>query len=140
MKYLSVNNFVNTTMKMEPNTTQINIVFSVRDAIEDKFGKVAAIPLLIFLTKANEANKEILNYNQIIEKYGEDLKITLPKPERSRNGYANIQINTDSTYSEKYETYYYRKQYGDLTNKVVAKATESQDMKQQHDVVDVLDI
>ena len=63
MKYLSVNNFVNTTMKMEPNTTQINIVFSVRDAIEDKFGKVAAIPLLIFLTKANEANKEILNYN-----------------------------------------------------------------------------
>ena len=140
MKYLSVNNFVNTTMKMEPNTTQINIVFSVRDAIEDKFGKVAAIPLLIFLTKTNEANKEILNYNQIIEKYGEDLKITLPKPERSRNGYANIQINTDSTYSEKYETYYYRKQYGDLTNKVVAKATESQDMKQQHDVVDVLDI
>ena len=140
MKYLSVNNFVNTTMKMEPNTTQINIVFSVRDAIEDKFGKVSAIPLLIFLTKANEATKEILNYNQIIEKYGEDLKITLPKPERSRNGYANIQINTGSTYSEKYQTYYYRKQYGDLTNKVVAKATESQDMKQQHDVVDVLDI
>ena len=125
---------------MEPSTTQINIVFSVRDAIEDQFGKVSAIPLLIFLTKDNNANKEILDYNQIIEKYGEDLKITLPKPERSRNGYANIQISTNSTYSEKYQTYYYRKQYGDLTNKVVAKATESQDMKQQHDVVDVLDI
>ena len=140
MKYLSVNNFVNTTMKIEPSTTQINIVFSVRDATEDQFGKVSAIPLLIFLTKDNNANKEILDYNQIIEKYGEDLKITLPKPERSRNGYANIQISTNSTYSEKYQTYYYRKQYGDLTNKVVAKATESQDMKQQHDVVDVLDI
>ena len=140
MKYLSVNNFVNTTMKLEPSTTQINIVFSVRDAIEDQFGKVSAIPLLIFLTKGNNANKEILDYNQIIEKYGEDLKITLPKPERSRNGYANMQISTNSTYSEKYQTYYYRKQYGDLTNKVVAKATESQDMKQQHDVVDVLDI
>ena len=140
MKYLSVNNFVNTTMKIEPSTTQINIVFSVRDATEDQFGKVSAIPLLIFLTKGNNANKEILDYNQIIEKYGEDLKITLPKPERSRNGYANIQISTNSTYSEKYQTYYYRKQYGDLTNKVVAKATESQDMKQQHDVVDVLDI
>ena len=29
---------------------------------------------------------------------------------------------------------------GDLTNKVVAKTTESQDLKQQHDVIDVLDI
>ena len=125
---------------MEPNTAQINIVYSVRDANEDKFGKVAAIPLLIFLTQANEPNKVILNYNQIIEKYGEELKITLPKPEISRNGFANIQIDTNSTYSEKYQTYYYKKQYGDLTNKVVAKATESQDMKQQHDVIDVLDI
>ena len=140
MKFLSVNNFVNTTLKLEPKTTQINIVFSVRDATEDQFGKVSAIPLLIFLTKKEDVNKIILDYNQIIEKYGEDLKITLPKPERSRNGYANMQISTESTYSEKYQTYYYRKQYGDLTNKVVAKAIESQDMKQQHDVVDVLDI
>ena len=140
MKFLSVNNFVNTTVKIEPDTTQINIVYSIKDAIEDKFGKVSAIPLLIFITKKNETNKMILDYNQIIEKYGEELRITLPKPERSRNGYANIQISTESTYSEKYQTYFYRKQYGDLTNKVVAKATESQDMKQEHDVVDVLDI
>ena len=140
MKFLSVNNFVNATMKIEPNTTQINIVFSVRDALEDQFGKVNAIPLLIFLTKVNNNTKEILDYNQIIEKYGEDLKISLPKPERSRNGFANIQISTASTYSEKYQTYFYKKQYGDLTNKVVAKATESQDLKQQHDAIDVLDI
>ena len=137
---LSVNNFVNTTLKLEPKTTQINIVYAIKDAIEDKFGKVSAIPLLIFLTKSEGGNKEILDYNQIIEKYGEDLKITLPKPERSRNGYANMQIDTESTYSEKYQTYYYKKQYGDLTNKVVSKATESQDMKQQHDVIEVLDI
>ena len=110
------------------------------DAIEDKFGKVNAIPLLIFLTKINETNKTILDYNQIIEKYGEELKISLPKPDRSRNGYANIQITTTSTYSEKYQTNFYKKQYGDLTNKVVAKATKSQDQKQQHDVIDVLDI
>ena len=140
MKFLSVNNFVNATMKLEPNTTQINIVFLIREAIEDKFGKVNAIPLLIFLTKINETNKTIMDYNQIIEKYGEELKISLPKPDRSRNGYANIQISTASTYSEKYQTYFYKKQYGDLTNKVVAKATESQDQKQQHDVIDVLDI
>ena len=57
-----------------------------------------------------------------------------------QQGYANIQISTASTYSEKYQTYFYKKQYGDLTNKVVAKATESQDQKQQHDVIDVLDI
>ena len=71
MKFLSVNNFVNTTMKLEPKTTQINIVYAIKDAIEDKFGKVSAIPLLIFLTKSEGLNKEILDYNQIIEKYGE---------------------------------------------------------------------
>ena len=65
MKFLSVNNFVNATMKIEPNTTQINIVFSVRDALEDKFGKVNAIPLLIFITKANENTKEILNNHSL---------------------------------------------------------------------------
>ena len=57
-----------------------------------------------------------------------------------QQGYPNIQISTASTYSEKYQTYFYKKQYGDLTNKVIAKATESQDQKQQHDVIDVLDI
>ena len=139
MKFLSVNNFVNTTMKIEQNTSQINVVFSVKDAIEDKFGKISANPLLIVITKA-DGNKEIWDYNTILEKYEEEIKITLPKTERSKNGYANMQISTTSTYSEKYQTYYYKKQYGDLTSKVITKAIESLDQKRQHDVIAVLDI
>ena len=126
-------------MKIEQNTSQINVVFSVKDAIEDKFGKINAIPLLIVITKADN-NKEVWDYNTILEKYEEEIKITLPKTERSKNGYANIQISTDSTYSEKYQTYYYKKQYGDLTSKVITKAIESLDQKRQHDVIAVLDI
>ena len=61
---------------------------------------------------------------------------------------ASMQSSTASTYSEKYQTYFNKKQYGDLTKKVVAKATESQDMKVHmhhlslhgnlHDVVGIL--
>ena len=40
----------------------------------------------------------------------------------------------------KYDTYYYQRQYGDITNKVITKAIESQEQKQEHDKVEVLDI
>ena len=56
--------------------------------------------------------------------------LPLPKPDRSKNGYANIQIKTESSYSEKYDTYYYQRQYGDITNKVITKEIESQEQKQ----------
>ena len=34
MKFLSVNNFVNTTMKIVDKATTINVVFSVKEAVE----------------------------------------------------------------------------------------------------------
>ena len=40
MKFLSANNFVNTTLKIEPKANKINVVFSAKEATEDKFGKV----------------------------------------------------------------------------------------------------
>ena len=138
MKFLSTTNFVNTTLKLNSKITQINIVYSVKDIVEDKFGKVGAIPLLIVIT--DDIGKQVWDYNTIIEKYGEEIKITLPKPDRSKNGYANIQIKTESSYSEKYDTYYFQRQYSDITNKVITKAIESQEQKQEHDKVEVLDI
>ena len=137
MKFLSINNFVNETLKLAPNTKQINIVFSVKEAIEDKFNKLSVTPLLIILTGET---KEVCDYNKILEKYGEEIKLTLPKTVKSKNGYANLQISTESTYSEKFESYYYKRQYGDLTNKVITKAIESKEQKEKHESVEVLDI
>ena len=136
MKFLSISEFVKETLKQAEKTTQINVVFSVNDAKEDKFGKIGAIPLLIFVTK--DANKEIWDYKTIKEKYGEEIKLTLPKPTRIKNGYANIIIYTEATYSEKFQTYYYKRCYGDLTNKVITKAIESQ--RQAQEQIEVLDI
>ena len=51
-----------------------------------------------------------------------------------------MQISTVATYSEKFQTYFYKKQYGDLTNKVIAKAVDSQEQKRKHDQAEVLDI
>ena len=71
MKFLSANNFVNTTLKLEPKAKRINVVFSVKETVEDKFGKINAIPLLVFISK--EEDKDIWDYNTIIEKYGEPI-------------------------------------------------------------------
>ena len=139
MKYLSVNNFVNTTIKIEDKAIQINVVFSTKDSFEDKFGKINVIPLLIVITK-DDNNKVVWDYDTILEKYEDDIKIGLPKCDKSKNGYANMQISTASTYSERYQTYYYKKQYGDLTNKVIARAVDSQEQKRKHEQIAVLDI
>ena len=139
MKFLSVNNFVNTTVKIEDNATIINVVFSTKDSAEDKYGKINVVPLLIVISKEDNS-KVIWDYNTIIEKYEEEIKISLPKCEKSKNGYANMQISTIAAYSEKFQTYFYKKQYGDLTNKVIAKAIESQEQKKKHDQIEVLDI
>ena len=138
MKFLSANNFVNITLKIEPKAIKINVVFAVKEAVEDKFGKVNAIPLLVFISK--EEGKDIWDYNTIIEKYGEPILISLPKPEKNKNGYANMQFSTEATYSEKYQTYFFKRQYGDLTNKVIAKANESQDQKLAHEQTEILDL
>ena len=137
MKFLSINNFVNATLKLEPKTSQINIVFSIKDAIEDKFNKLNVTPLLIILTTEERI---VYDYNKMLEKYGEEIKLTLPKTTKSKNGYANLQISTESSYSEKYDTYYYKRQYGDLTNKVITKAIESKEQKDKHEIVEVLDL
>ena len=139
MKYLSVNNFVNTTIKIEDKAIQINVVFSTKDSVEDKFGKINAIPLLIVITK-DDNSKVVWDYDTILEKYEDDIKLSLPKCEKSKNGYDNMQISTIGTYSEKFQTYFYKKQYGDLTNKVIAKAVDSQEQKRKCDQAEVLDI
>ena len=138
MKFLSANNFVNTTLKLEPKAKRINVVFSVKETVEDKFGKINAIPLLVFISK--EEDKDIWDYNTIIEKYGEPILISLPKPEKNKNGYANMQFSTEATYSEKYQTYFFRRQYGDISNRVVNKANESHNQKLAHEQTEILDL
>ena len=138
MKFLSANNFVNTTLKLEPKAKRVNVVFSVKETVEDKFGKINAIPLLVFISK--EEDKDIWDYNTIIEKYGEPILISLPKPEKNKNGYVNMQFSTEATYSEKYQTYFFRRQYGDISNRVVNKANESQNQKLAHEQTEILDL
>ena len=139
MKFLSVNNFVNTTMKIADKTSTINVVFSVINSKEDKYGKISATPLLIVLTDY-EGEKEVWDYNKILEKYGEELRLSLPKTDKTKNGMANLEINTASQYSEKFQAYFYNRQYGKLSDKVVTKAIESQEQKKRHEVVKELDI
>ena len=139
MKFFSVNQFVAATSKIVPKIEKINIVFNVKETKEDKFGKYNALPLLIFIFKS-EGEKEIWTYSDIISKYEEEISITVPKPEKSKNGYCNIQINTEPVYMEKYQTSYYKRFYSGLTLKVIEKAEESLQQKQESEKTEDLDL
>ena len=131
MKFFSVNQFVAATSKILPKIE--------KEAREDKFGKYNALPLLIFIFKS-EGEKEIWTYNDIVSKYEEEISITVPKPEKSKNGYCNIQISTEPVYMEKYQTSYYKRFYSGLTLKVIEKAEESQQQKKESEKTEDLDL
>ena len=139
MKFLSVNQFVAATSKIVPKIKKMNNVFNVKEAREDKFGKYNALPLLIFIFKS-EGEKEIWTFNDIVSKYEEEISITVPKPEKSKNGYCNLQISTEPVYMEKYQTSYYKRFYSGLTLKVIEKAEESQQQKKESEKTEDLDL
>ena len=60
MKFFSVNQFVAATSTIVPKIEKINIVFNVKEAKKDKFGKYNALPLLIFIFKS-EGEKRNMN-------------------------------------------------------------------------------
>ena len=141
MRFLSVNQLVNETLKIVAKTKQINIVFSLKENVKDKFNNSCAFPLLVILN--TEEGKQVWDYNTIVEKYGEEIRITVPNTKNNKNGYTNLQISTEPSYSEKYKSYFYQRQYGDLTNKVILKAIESEEQKEQKHKkvnIEVLDI
>ena len=139
MKFFSVNQFVAATSKIVPKIEKINIVFNVKEAKKDKFGKYNALPLLIFIFKS-EGEKEIWTYDDIITKYEEEISITVPKPEKSKNGYCNIQISTEPIYMVKYDTYFYKRFYSRLTVKVIKKVEESLQQKKESEKIEDLDL
>ena len=138
MKYMSVTQFVEETNKTTHDISKINIVYNVNNAKQDQFGKLTCTPLIIVLTK-NNGEKEILDFNMILERYGEQIKVSLPKPNIEVNGFANMQISTTTFYSEKFNNCYYPKTYATLSQNVVRKAKESQKQQQQHEEGEMLD-
>lgn len=138
MKFYSVNFLVETMIGMESDLKTINIIYQLKDATEDKFGKLSCIPALFVLTKGN--NKEVWDMNKISEKFNDIILITLPKPNNDNQGFANIRITTQPEYSTKYCTNYYPKKYEPMSVNVVKRARESiaDQQKKEHD--EMLDI
>lgn len=138
MKFYSVNFFVDTIKGMEPEATAVYIVYQVKDAREDKFGKLSCLPSLIILSKIN--NKEVWDMDEIESRFNDMILITLPKPTSDTQGFANMKITTQAEYSAKYGSNYYPKKYEQMSNNVVKRARESIAMKQRKEQEEMLDI
>ena len=138
MRFYSVNFFVDTIKGMEPETKTINIVYQLKDANEDKFGKLSCAPILIVLTKPS--GKEVWDMCMTESKFGDTIFITLPKPLSDHQGYVNMKINTQAEYSPKYCNNYYPKKYEPMTMNVVKIARESLAMKQKQEQGEMLDL
>ena len=138
MKFYSSNFFVETIKGMEPDTKTINIIYQVKDAKEDKFGKLGCTPILIVLTKND--GREVWDMCMIESKFNDDIYVSLPKPLSENQGFANMKITTQAEYSPKYSTNYYPKKYEHMTANVVKIARESIMMKQKKEQGEVLDL
>ena len=132
MKFYSVNFFVDTIKGMEPETKTINIIYQVKDATEDKFGKLTCTPILIVLTKTDMC--------MIESKFGDSVYVSLPKPLGENQGFANMKITTQAEYSAKFGTNYYPKKYEGMTANVVKVARDSLAMKLKKEQGEILDL
>ena len=138
MKFYSVNFFVETIKGMEPDTKTINIIYQVKDANEDKFGKLSCSPVLIVLTKDDK--KEIWDMNMIETKFNDTIFVTLPKPLGDIQGFANVKIIAKAEFSAKFGTNYYPKKYEGMTANVVKIARESIVANKKRENEEMLDL
>ena len=123
---------------MEQDVSTIYVVYQIKDAVEDKFGKLSCPPSLIILNKTN--NKEVWDMEKIESKFNDTIFITLPKPTCETQGFGNIKISTQAEYSTKFGTNYYPKKYETMSINAVKRARESIATKQKKEQDEMLDI
>lgn len=109
MKFFSVNQFVETVMTIDPTAKEVLVAYLIRDAKEDKFGKVTAFPLYIIIKHENDVLK--WTYDDILDNFEDSIGLTLGKETTSTNGVALCQISTEEKFSPKYGVNYHPRTY-----------------------------
>lgn len=109
MIFYTVNKFVSEILSINPEVKNIVIAYLLKENAIDKFNKVIVKPLLIVLETDNDKIK--MNYDQILEQFGEAIAINLVKETTEKLGVALCSISTQAKTSKKFNVDYYQKQF-----------------------------
>ena len=110
MKFLNVYDFIQELVAKYSETKTVFFTFIGNKAKEDKFGKLSATPILIYLIK-NDGEKIRLDHDAILDLFGDTISVSLYKGMITNQGVACISISTEAKFSEKYKCNFYPRTY-----------------------------
>ena len=110
MKFLNVYDFIQELVAKYSETKTVFFTFIGNKAKEDKFGKLSATPILIYLIK-NDGEKIRLDHDAILDLFGDTISVSLYKGMITNQGVACISISTEVKFSEKYKCNFYPRTY-----------------------------
>ena len=110
MKFLSIYSFIQEITSKFPETKTVYLTFLGNKAKEDKFGKITATPILIYLVQ-NDGEKIRLNYDKILDLFDDTVSVSLYKGMITNQGVACVSISTEAKFSDKYNCNFYPRTY-----------------------------
>ena len=110
MKFLNLYNFTQELVAKYSETKTVYFTFIGNKAKEDKFGKLSAAPILIYLIQ-NDGEKIRLNHDAILDLFDDTISVSLYKGMITKQGVACISISTEAKFSEKYNCNFYPRTY-----------------------------
>ena len=110
MKFLSIYSFIQEITSKFPETKTVYLTFIGNKAKEDKFGKLTATPILIYLVQ-NDGEKIRLNYDKILDLFDDTVSVSLYKGMITNQGVACVSISTEAKFSDKYNCNFYPRTY-----------------------------
>ena len=110
MKFLNIYDFIQEVVAKYSETKTVYFTFIGNKAKEDKFGKLSATPILIYLIQ-NDDEKIRLNHDAILDLFDDTISVSLYKGMITNQGVACMSISTEAKFSEKYNCNFYPRTY-----------------------------
>ena len=109
MIFYTINKFIPEILAFNSDVKNVIIAYLTKDSRIDKFEHNTVLPLLLILETEND--KIRMNYDEIVEHFGESIALTLPKENIDKLGVAVCSINTETQISNKFGVEYYKRQF-----------------------------
>ena len=129
MIFYTINKFIPEILEFNPDVKNVIIAYLTKDSKLDKFQHNTIHPLLLILETENDKIK--MDYNEIVEHFGESIALTLPKETIERSGVAVCSIDTEAQLSKKFGVEYYKRQFLSPGPKIIKEVKDINSKKEE---------
>ena len=99
MRFFSINKLVDELKTIYAKLDKVELLLNLKLFNEDKFKNMVG-PILLMKIKYDADKEEKLSYTQIVEKFGEDIRIKMNFPADNKCQYLICSINGEETHSQ----------------------------------------